>query len=104
MRRDTEKPKISRRGAFIVVTNTFLACRWLLSVIYLCFDFAIGRLLMQILYTFTRWLYTTVLVLPIIALSRQVFETLNNEYTSLFQSPVCCAAAYYYPCQRRAHH
>ena len=43
---------------------------------------------MQILYTpYAMALAQTVLVLPIsIALSRQVFETLNNEYTPLFQS------------------
>ena len=82
--------KFPGRGAFIVVTNTFLGMPPVVVGLFIYVLISQSGPLgwMQILYTpYAMALAQTVLVLPIsIALSRQVFETLNNEYTPLFQS------------------
>ena len=78
------------RGALIVVTNTFLGMPPVVVGLFIYVLISQSGPLgwMQILYTpYAMALAQTVLVLPIsIALSRQVFETLNNEYTPLFES------------------
>lgn len=78
------------RGTLIVVTNTFLGMPPVVVGLFIYVLISQSGPLgwMQILYTpYAMALAQTVLVLPIsIALSRQVFETLNNEYTPLFNS------------------
>jgi len=82
--------KFPGRGALIVVTNTFLGMPPVVIGLFIYVLISQSGPLgwMQILYTpYAMALAQTVLVLPIsIALSRQVFETLNNEYTPLFES------------------
>ncbi len=78
------------RGAIIVVTNTLLGMPPVVVglVIYLLVSRAGPFGFLGILYTpAAMMLAQTILVLPIaIALSRQVFETLNTEYAPLFRS------------------
>ena len=78
------------RGTLIVVTNTFLGMPPVVVGLFIYVLISQSGPLgwMQILYTpYAMALAQTILVLPIsIALSRQVFETLNNEYTPLFNS------------------
>ena len=78
------------RGGLIVVTNTFLGMPPVVVGLFIYVLISQSGPLgwMQILYTpYAMALAQTILVLPIsIALSRQVFETLNNEYTPLFDS------------------
>ena len=78
------------RGTLIVVTNTFLGMPPVVVGLFIYVLISQSGPLgwMQILYTpYAMALAQTVLVLPIsIALSRQVFETFNNEYTPLFES------------------
>lgn len=78
------------RGAIIVITNTFLGMPPVVVGLFIYVLISQSGPLgwLEILYTpYAMALAQTVLVLPIaIALSRQVFETLNSEYTPLFQS------------------
>ena len=78
------------RGAIIVVTNTLLGMPPVVVglAIYLLVSRAGPFGFLGILYTpAAMMLAQTVLVLPIaIALSRQVFETMNAEYAPLFRS------------------
>ena len=78
------------RSIIIVTSNTFLGMPPVVVglAIYVLISQSGPFGWLDILYTpYAMALAQTVLVLPIaIALSRQVFETLNNEYTPLFKS------------------
>jgi tungstate transport system permease protein len=78
------------RGILIVLTNTFLGMPPVVVGLFIYVLISQSGPLgwMDILYTpYAMALAQTVLVLPIaIALSRQVFETLDSEYSPLFRS------------------
>jgi len=82
--------KFPGRGMLIVLTNTFLGMPPVVVGLFIYVLISQSGPLgwMEILYTpYAMALAQTVLVLPIsIALSRQVFETLDSEYSPLFRS------------------
>ena len=78
------------RNAIIIVSNTFLAMPPVVIglIVYILVSRSGPLGFMGILYTPVAMMVAqTILILPIsIALSRQVFETLNTEYAPLFES------------------